>query len=255
MVVGPRPGRLGRALLALTLLASACVDRAPADDGPWTYAAVGASDGEGIGARNPRHENWPAVFHRTALPPETKLLNLGIGGATVAQALAEEVPQAVVAEPRLVTVWLTINDLFRRVPVSAYERDLGRLVRRLRRHGETEVLLGNTPPLERLPMVRACLADGATLPGCPLQVRVPTAVVQQAVAAYNDVIARVAEREGAVLVDVHAAGLAAAADGSEFTLVSGDGIHPSTEGYQRLAAVFADALRGSPRTRHLARQP
>jgi lysophospholipase L1-like esterase len=247
----PHKVGFGCILLTLALLGAACIQSAPAAEAPYVYAAVGASDTVGYGAHDPHRDGWPSVFRRAALPPGTRMVNLGIGGVTTAQALVQEVPTAVAAEPRLATVWLAINDLFRLVPVATYERNLERVVHRLRRGGETQVLVANVPPVERLPVVRACLAEHRTLPGCPLPIRVPTVVVQRAVERYNDAIARVAKREGAVLVDLYSVGRAAARDGSELSLISGDGLHPSDAGHRRIAAAFAHALRTSPRTRSL----
>jgi lysophospholipase L1-like esterase len=65
------------------------------------------------------------------------------------------------------------------------------------------------------------------------------------VAAYNAATARVADREGAVLVDLNAAGLAARAAGTAGTQVAPDGLRPSTAGHAAVAAAFAAALEAS----------
>lgn len=220
---------------------------------PFTYVAVGASETVGVGADDPLTQAWTRIFHQTALPPSTTFVNVGISGATVRQALAQEVPAAVVHKPRLATVWLNVNDLFGLVPVDDYERDLAALVRQLRGGGTTEVLLANTPPLEDLPVVRACLPNPPARVACPLPVAIPGPdVVVSRVAAYNAAIRRVAEREGAVLVDLHRAATQARRDGTYSSYVSADGFHPSTAGHVRIAGVFAEHLRSSPRTRVLA---
>ena len=66
---------------------------------------------------------------RTALPPSSVFVNLGIPGATVATALREELPRALELAPALVTVWLNVDDLFSSVAPADFERDLGTLVR------------------------------------------------------------------------------------------------------------------------------
>ncbi|MGH9156542.1 MAG: GDSL-type esterase/lipase family protein, partial [Acidimicrobiales bacterium] len=71
-------------------------------------------------------------------------------------------------------------------------------------------------------------------------------LVGRQVDAYNAATAAVARRQQAILVDLHAAGLAARAAGTEPGLVSADGFHPSTEGYALVARTFADALRAAP---------
>jgi lysophospholipase L1-like esterase len=66
-------------------------------------------------------------------------------------------------------------------------------------------------------------------------------VLNAAVDAYNAATARVTAATGAVLVDLHAAGLAARANGTEASLVSSDGFHPSDAGYSLVAKTFATA--------------
>jgi lysophospholipase L1-like esterase len=58
--------------------------------------------------------------------------------------------------------------------------------------------------------------------------------------AYNAAIARVVQREGAVLVDLHAAGEVA---DQHPNWVSADGFHPNAAGYAQIAAQFAAAYR------------
>lgn len=250
-----------RVLLCVVLLLSAACSGGGGDDDvavteeapPFTYVAVGASESVGVGSDEPLRQAWPQVFYRRALPRSATFVNLGISGATVRDALAREVPGALAEEPRLVTVWLNVNDLVRLVPAAAYERDLTSLVARLRRGGRTEVLLANTPPLEELPVVRACLPDPPPGPGCiaPIQLPGPDVVVQ-AVAQYNDAIARVAKETDAVLVDLHAAAMEARRNGKAGSYVAADGFHPSVAGHEAVARVFEEALRSSPRTKALA---
>jgi len=83
---------------------------------PMTYVAIGASETVGIGADDPIREGWAYVFYRTALPRAATFVNLGIPGATVADALGREVPEAVGIHPDLVTVWLNVNDIVAGVP-------------------------------------------------------------------------------------------------------------------------------------------
>jgi lysophospholipase L1-like esterase len=229
--------------VALVLIASGCdVSRPevlppPPDTGPPpVYVSVGASETTGAGSDQPLRDGWPRVLHRTALAPGAIHVNMGIPGATVAQALAEEVPTTLDARPHLVTVWLNVNDLTRGVSAADYERQLESLVRQLRRGGVTRVLVANTPPIDHLP----AFAAGRVFAVVP-----PAEVVQGLVAEYNEAIARVVQRQGAHLVDLYAATMAARAAGTEAALISRDGFHPSTAGHARIADVFAEVLRAS----------
>lgn len=209
----------------------------PPDTGPApVYVAVGASETTGVGSDQPLRDGWPRVLHRDALPPGSIFVNMGIPGATVAQALAEEAEQAVAARPHLVTVWLNVNDLIRGVTPAEYERQLESLVRQLRRSVSTRVLVANTPPLDQLPAYQS----GRLLAGVPA----PEAV-RALVAEYNAAIARVVQRQNVLLVDLHAVAMAAQAAGTYATLIGHDGFHPSTAGHAAVAEAFAKVLRDS----------
>jgi lysophospholipase L1-like esterase len=220
---------------------------APAAGPPLVYVAVGASETMGFGSDEPLRDGWPRVLFRSALPVSSVFVNMAIPGATVAQAVRDELPQTLTVRPTLVTVWLNVNDVLARVPPADFERDLGGLVHSLRRDGATRVLVANVPPLDTLPSYLACL-PGAPVngPRCRLDGGAPgPQALDGAVDAYDAATARVTAREGALLVDLHAAGLAAREAGSEPALVSGDGFHPSTAGHQAVASAFADVLRRS----------
>lgn len=222
------PAGIALALLVALLAGAACTVRpkpaalAPRDDAgpPVTYVAVGDSETVGFGTPQPLRDAFPQQLYRRALPRRTVFVNLGISGATVSQAAAEEAAQAVALVPTLVTVWLNVNDLNQRHPADRYEQELGQLVHQLRRGGATEVLLANAPPLRGL--------LGST--------------TEAAVDAYNAATARVAEREGAVLVDLHAAYRSASTQGRQADFDGPDGFHPTAAGHKAVADAFARAL-------------
>jgi lysophospholipase L1-like esterase len=204
---------------------------------PGVYVAVGASETVGVGATDPARQAWPQVLHDSELP-ESTLVNVGVSGATVADALTSQVPRALAAEPDVVTVWLAVNDLIGFVPVEQYEHQLRRLVHALRRDGRTEVLVGNVPDLWELPAYRACLPGSVTTDvPCVLPVVPPESEIRAWVAEFNGVIERVVRREGAELVDL-------SDDDRLGRLTSSDGFHPSTKGHREVAAAFAAVLDG-----------
>ena len=208
---------------------------------PPVYVAVGASETVGVGADLPE-QAWPEVLHRNRLPAGTTFTNLGIPGATVSRVLADVLPRALAARPTLATVWLNVNDLLAGVTADAYEAQLGRLVRALRRDGATRVLVANTPPLELLPAYDTCRRR-AQAGGCPMGSLLPSPdTVAAAVAGYNAAVRRVADAEGAVLVDLHQASVRSHSAGRWAALVSADGFHPSTLGHRAVADAFAQAL-------------
>jgi acyl-CoA thioesterase-1 len=210
----------------------------PAAAAPRVYVAVGASETAGVGADHPRTQAWPRVLHDRALPG-TRLVNLGVPGATVQDGLDEQLPRALAADPDVVTVWLAVNDVLTLDPVADYEATLRSLVHALRRDGRTEVLVGNVPPLDRLPAYRTCL-PGSQVAGvsCVLPLVPTPRQVRALVAEYNAAIARVVAAEGAVAVDL------SGDPGRPLSVVTADdGFHPSTRGHRVIAAAFARALR------------
>jgi lysophospholipase L1-like esterase len=181
------------ATLALALAVGACSggggSEAPgaAPERPAeVYMAVGADATLGIGTESPLVDEWPKVLFRTALPRSTVFVNAAQEGATVADALDDQLTLAEEVEPTLVTVWLSRDDLAAGTPVADYEAGLGALVHALRRGGEARVLVANAPDVAGVPPAT--------------------------VAAYNDAIARVAAAEDAELVDLHALGVEAEPD-------------------------------------------
>jgi acyl-CoA thioesterase-1 len=247
--------RLPALLIGVLLVATACSGSRPAaapkaspSTPPLLYVAVGASESVGVGASDPIRNAWTQVFYRSALPRSAVFVNMAVSGSTVADALANQVPQAVALAPNVVTVWLNVNDILHAVPAASYEGDLGKLVTALRRGGATKVLLANTPPLDDLPAYRNCLPGAPAAQGIQCTVVrnalgavPPPAVVNALVDAYNAANARVVAATGAVLVDLHAAGLAARANGTEASLVGTDGFHPSDAGHALVAKAFATA--------------
>jgi acyl-CoA thioesterase I len=210
--------------------------RSPGKDA-GVYVAVGASETVGIGADDPGRQAWPTVLHGTALG-DWDYLNLGVSGSTVAEAITEQLPRALAAEPDLVTVWLNVNDITHLVPPNVYEQLLGTLVHQLRRDGRTEVLVANTPAVEQLPAYRSCLPSApagsvCNLPGVPAP-----RLVRQVVGEYNAAIDRVAEAEGASVVDLNAE----SGKRSLVTMTGTDGFHPSTQGHRAVAHAFAASV-------------
>ena len=247
--------RAGPAWVVALLLLTACSSSHPratpslsSNAARVVYVAVGASDSVGVGSSDPIRGAWTQRFYRSALPISATFVNVAVSGSTTAQALQDQVPQALKLMPTLVTVWLNVNDIIHGVAPTDYRAELQSLVGQLRRGGATTVLVANTPPLDQLPAYRACLA-GASFGGvslCPSPVPDPAAL-DAVVDAYNAATASVASSAGAVLVDLHAAGLAAEKDGTEASLIASDGFHPSDAGHALVAKTFADALAASGR--------
>lgn len=242
--------------ICLVLLASACTasgEEEPHSSGTeeterestrraaaGVYAAVGASETVGWGAGNFRTESWPRVLLDLALH-DFKLVNLGLPGATVDRALERELPKLERAEPDVVTVWLNANDILQGVTPASYKQDFNRLLRLINRTGPEQILVANTPPLDTLPAYRACRPDPPEDgPFCFLGNSLPTPSEMRAlVDRYNGIIKRSVKMIGATLIDLHSSARETQKLGTDAALVSGDGLHPSTEGHRAIAESFS----------------
>lgn len=172
--------------------------------------------------------------------PDFELVNLGLPGATVEDAIVRELPRLREVEPDIVTVWLNANDILQGVNPQEYAQDLERLLRAIERTKPEQLLIANTPPLDTLPAYRACRPDPpGDGPFCWLGTSLPPPTeMRSLVRRYNKIIAELARRRGATLVDLFSGALDAHRNGDDAELVSGDGLHPSTEGHRAVAGSF-----------------
>lgn len=185
---------------------------------PLVYAAIGASDVEGIGARDPNSESWVSLLARR-MPSDTQFVRLGRGGITLNEANKVEIPAAVAARPDLVTMWNCVNDAVRGVPLALYTRDLQQALDRLTCDTEAHVILLNLPDLTVL---------------MPLPDEMHRALVQGGIQQWNRAMSSVAASYNSrvTLVDLFPVSEHVLADPE---LISADNFHPSSEGYSWLA--------------------
>lgn len=195
------------------------------------YVALGASDAVGVGASDPNTTAYvPLIISR--LPKGSAALNLGVSGETLHQALSDELPQAIAAKPTLMTIWLVGNDFKNCVPLPQYTADLNTLLTQLQRQTSAHIFVANAPDFSALPAVRQQAAGGSFCgaPGSLASIRSLSQQWNQAidasVAAHHD-----------TLIDLFNSDLSSHAD-----FVSGDGFHPSDQGYLALANLFWSAI-------------
>lgn len=194
---------------------------------PLTYVALGASDAVGVGSNQPGSQGYVPLL-AAKLPKGSHLINLGISGIHVHAALTEELPIALSTSPRLVTIWLVVNDFIGGVTYENYLHDLDTLLNQLHNYTHATMAIANLPDLTRLPAFSG-------------QTAAQKKETQQAIQHWNAGIATLAAHYNVILVDLYS-------HGSQLTThpeyISGDGFHPGPAGYVQLANIFWGAIKG-----------
>jgi len=203
------------------------ISRVHLPTGPITYVALGASDAVGVGSNQPGSQGYVPLI-AAHLPKGSHLLNLGISGIHVHEALTQELPLALSTSPDLVTIWLVANDFVGGVSYNDYIHDLNTLLGQLRTNTRATLVMANLPDLTRLPAFSGLSATQKTQ-------------ALQQIQRWNAGIATLAARYNVTMVDLYS-------HGSQLTAhpeyISGDGFHPSPAGYVQLANLFWQAIQG-----------
>ncbi|TQF09006.1 SGNH/GDSL hydrolase family protein [Myxococcus llanfairpwllgwyngyllgogerychwyrndrobwllllantysiliogogogochensis] len=188
------------------------------------YVALGDSTAVGVGA--PRGGGYPerlaSRLRRAGL--SVGLTNLGVSGARVRDVFTGQLKATVAAQPTLVTLGVGTNDLWRGTAVEDFQEELERIARRLKQTGA--------------PLVLVNIADMAMAPVAKL---VPSALYEGRIEPFNAAIAQVARTEGLHLVDMYSASREMFPRSPHF--FSGDGFHPSEEGYEEWADLMLPTVR------------
>ena len=222
--------RLKAVLAVAALLTTACAggraERArtlPLDHGAAVlYVALGDSTVEGIGASSPS-TNYVSRLHDRlrAVYPRASVVNLGLGGATSADVVADQLERAALLRPQLVTLSIGPNDITGHVPVREYERHVDTIFRRLTQETSAVVVANLLPDLAVTPRFRG---------------RETTTAVGTLTVRFNEALGRLAGRYGVEVVDLYQPSRAEIPRRPE--LVAADGYHPSDLGYARWAELL-----------------
>ena len=192
---------------------------------PVTYVALGASDAVGVGSKQPGSQGYVPLL-AAHLQKGSRLINLGISGIELHEALTQELPLALGTNPNLITIWLVTNDFMGGVSYSQYMHDLNSLLRQLRVGTKARIVMANLPDLTRLPLFKG-------------QSAARKAKTVAEIEMWNRMIATTATQYGVTLVDLFS-------HQSQLTnhpeYISSDGFHPSPAGYVQLSNYFWNAI-------------
>ncbi len=193
---------------------------------PITYVALGASDAVGVGSNQPGSQGYVPLL-AAHLQKGSHMLNLGVSGIRLHEALMQELPLALNTSPTLITIWLVANDFVGGVSYNEYMKDLDSLLHQLRSGTKARIVMANLPDLTLLP----AFAGQSTS---------KKAKTVAEIKRWNATIAATAARYQVTLVDLfsHESQLTAHPE-----YISGDGFHPSPAGYIQLSNYFWDAIK------------
>ncbi len=184
------------------------------------YVALGDSSVVGIGVTSPENSYVARLYARLkARYPRARLTNLGVPGATSADVVRDQLPQAVALHPDLVTISVGPNDITQGKDVQQYAANIEALFAGLRVTGAA--------------LVMNLLPDLAVAPRFSADQK---AVVGPATVQFNEVLGRYGPRYGVEVVDLYHATQQEFPSHPEF--VSSDNYHPSDAGYARWAEVI-----------------
>jgi lysophospholipase L1-like esterase len=198
---------------------------------PWaSFAALGDSFTEGLDDELPdgSYRGWADMLAvrlaaqreaagRDAVEGPFRYSNLAIRGRLLPQILAQQVPVVLRQRPALVSVVGGVNDMMRPgFDVAMLERLLDDAVARLQDAGSEVVLLTGVNPTKRSRLLARLLPR---------------------VHALNDAVRGISERRGTLAVDLFDVDVF-----DDPRMWAMDRLHLSTEGHQRVAAAYLEAL-------------
>ena len=154
-------------------------------------------------------------------------MNVGVSGSVAIQAKDAQLPGAIAQKPTVVSIWLAVNDMNATIQPVSYKDALAAIVDGLVARTDAKIFVGNVPDVR----------------GVPAYKDVDKNALLAQITAYNDVIALVTRSApGRVfLVDL----FTGSAPLVSTITVSGDGFHPSDDGYTLIADRFAAAMRAA----------
>jgi lysophospholipase L1-like esterase len=184
-----------------------------AHDRELLYVAVGDSAAQGIGASRPAHSyvGFVARHLRQLTDRPVRVVNLGISGATIGDAIENELPRLAQLDPDVLTVSIGANDIAEFDP-DRFAADVSTLLDALPEHA----IVANLPSFYFLP-------------------------AQKKVVIANRILTEAAQARGLTVAPLHRHTHRQGLWGVS-TQFAGDLFHPNDRGYRIWADAFSDAV-------------
>jgi len=189
------------------------------DPGELLYVAIGDSAAQGIGASAPKNSYVGVIADhlRAVTGRSVRVVNLSVSGATVALAVADQLPRFASLRPDIVTVSIGAND------IAAFEPERFRAALRAVFAALPEHAIVADLPYFYLPWNERLVAEG------------------------NRILREEAAARGLQVVPLHATMKRQGLRGA-FTQFAEDLFHPNDHGYRVWASAFLPAVTARART-------
>jgi acyl-CoA thioesterase I len=212
---------------------------APIPDGPLTIVALGDSLTEGDADYPGDGGGYPARLQRSIneIRPNSQVINLGKSGWDSAQMLEGQLPAALEANPHIALIWIGSNDLWynngpeqEAADLDRYTNNIDTALRDLTGTG-ARVFIALLDDQSQRPYTTS--PDGAGLSAEGVE------HMSRLVSAFNDAISAKAAEYGATTVDFYNTTIF-----TDPSTLAEDGIHPNPNGYDVIAQIWFEAIRG-----------
>jgi lysophospholipase L1-like esterase len=181
--------------------------------GPIVYVALGDSTGSGVGARNGGYV--ARLFRRLEEHRSgSELANLCVSGATTDDVLRGQLRSGVEKSPDLVTLGIGINDIGHAFTLEQFAKNYDQILSMLKEQTQAEIIVSNIPDISSAPRIPASMR----------------AEYQRQIERFNAKLEEIARRHEVTIFDVFTITRRELPSHPEY--FSGDGFHPSDQGYE-----------------------
>jgi lysophospholipase L1-like esterase len=190
-------------------------------DDSLTYVALGDSTVEGIGASH-TSKTYTAVIY-SALQKSYRnvtYLNLGKGGAQIADVIENQLKKTIAATPNLITISIGANDIFKRRSTKQFAAHLEILLKTLTEQTDTTIVINTIPDFSHVPSIPPVLRTYCKVQG----------------KRFNKIIEKTAQTYNVIVADLYTHTKILGKNYPE--IFAEDGLHPSDLGY----AIWAHSI-------------